>query len=232
MRVLELDLGGINLGRRYEAGVHKAEPFGEGLALITHMRGVCDDAGHVSAEIEVAVVNGQPGVRAIHARGVALTKTFLGERIPPLAQLVREVTLENTARLAVTDDGEIIGEIPVAVPMRHVRTPDGEVIGAAAVRAAGSAETLGAARDALEADLAQFTRKRHALTPVHLREVARVYREAVAAGISTQRAIQDRWPTISATTARRWVLLARKSGHLEPALGPWRAGERAESSAT
>jgi hypothetical protein len=223
-----LELGGVK--SREDLGAFAAEPFGEGLALVTWWEPVCDEEGVLLAEIEVGVVNGRPGVRAIHARGSALSKMLLRDRIPRLASLVSDVVRLRTVRLALDEKGEIVGEFPQAMPMRHILSAEGQIVGGSFVRAYQGAETLGPTRDALDAEIDQHLRSRHALTPRHLKEVARVYRDALAAGISTQRAIQDRWPPISGTTARRWVLRARREGYLEPALGPWKAGEQAAPS--
>ncbi len=58
-----------------------------------------------------------------------------------------------------------------------------------------------------------------------LREVADVYRDAHARKVSTQRAIQERWPTTDAN-ARRWVARARERGFLGKAPAARSAGEQ------
>jgi hypothetical protein len=67
-------------------------------------------------------------------------------------------------------------------------------------------------------------------TDEHFREVAAVYRDAVARGTSTQRAIQARWK-VSPTSARRYVQEARRRGLLGPAQGR-KAGERPTHTTT
>jgi hypothetical protein len=232
VRVLELGVPEVEW--REDLGLLTAEPFGDGLALITHGESVCDEKGVLLAEIEVGVVNGQPGVRAIRAHGAALTSTLLRQRIPPLTNLVGDVSLTNTVRLTVSDEGELVGELPVAMPMTYIRSPEGQIQGVSGVGNVESAESLGPARDAIEADLAQFsaTRRRRALTPSFLQKVTRVYRDAVKGGASTERAVMDRLGAPSKTTARRWIWHARKAGYLGPALGPWKAGERTEGSSS
>ena len=51
-----------------------------------------------------------------------------------------------------------------------------------------------------------------------------MYRDAAAAGESTETAIREKWNT-SASNARRWVWHARDRKLSGPALGPWQAGE-------
>lgn len=71
-------------------------------------------------------------------------------------------------------------------------------------------------------------RRRDRLTPSHLREVARVYREAWHAGKNPTRAVADHFDR-QYSTASRWVVAARKSGELGPADGS-RGGELEEPS--
>ena len=227
VRVFEFPLG-IQGRSSQDAGEFDAEPFGDGLALLTHVEPVCDADDDVVAEIEIGVVNGQPGVRSIRASGSALTSTLLRERVPALAQLVREVARARTVRLAVPEEGELVGERALGTPMDAIRDADGAIIGFRGVADVESAESLGPLRDALDADLDQTlaTRKPRTIDDAFLQKVAAVYRVAVAAGVSTQRAIQDELGPVSDAGARRWVQKARQGGHLGRSLGAWRAGEQ------
>jgi hypothetical protein len=111
-----------------------------------------------------------------------------------------------------------------------IRDKSGEVVG---VSFDGEAsESLGVGRDELDADLEDVlgARKKRTLDDDFLRKVAQIYREAHQSLLSTQAEIQRQLGPVSDATARRWVWLARKKGFLDPAIGPWKAGEKGDAS--
>lgn len=68
--------------------------------------------------------------------------------------------------------------------------------------------------------------RRRAITSGHLKQVAEVYRLALDQGQNPTQAVQDKF-VVSHSTAARWVMTARKQGHLGKA-HPRRAGEALE----
>ena len=142
-------------------------------------------------------------IRAAQSDGLT---TLLLRQLPGLGKLVREVVAANAVRVTRTEDGQVIGEYYVDAS---------EFSGLDAVRQELIAET--------EAQLAP--QRRRPLSDEFLADVADVYREALAAGSSTGRAIQERWPSTEAN-ARRWISRARKAGFLGDAPGVRRAGEQ------
>lgn len=69
------------------------------------------------------------------------------------------------------------------------------------------------------------TYQRRVLNDEFLVQVAEIYRNAVAMGVSTQHEIQAQLGPISDAAARRWVMMARRAGFLGDAPGPWKSGE-------
>lgn len=63
-----------------------------------------------------------------------------------------------------------------------------------------------------------LARRRNRITPAFLREVADVYREAYREGMPPTVAVKEHFGTTHSTAAR-WVMKARESGHLGPAQG-------------
>lgn len=73
-------------------------------------------------------------------------------------------------------------------------------------------------------------RNRRILDDEFMTQLAEVYRNAVSMGISTQSEIQRVFGPVSDTSARRWVVHARKAGYLGEAHGSWKAGEKNQGS--
>lgn len=73
-------------------------------------------------------------------------------------------------------------------------------------------------------------RQRRILDDEFMSSLAEVYRHAVSMGISTQNEIQRVFGPVSDTSARRWVMQARKRGYLGEAHGSWKAGEKNQGS--
>ena len=104
--------------------------------------------------------------------------------------------------------GKFVREFVKSEAATVVRTEDGEIVGERLLDETG------------------FTAPTHrALSEEFLRDVADVYRAALATGQSTQEAIRERWPT-SEANARRWVARAREDGYLGAAPARRRAGEQ------
>jgi hypothetical protein len=110
-----------------------------------------------------------------------------------------------------------------------MRDEDDRPVGELYLEAGGNPVGVGLLREELDAELERRPR-RQTLTEEFLREVAQVYRDALAQGVSTQTAIQRRWPT-SAANARRWIAKARGERLLGPAPSPRVAGERRQEEA-
>jgi hypothetical protein len=200
-----------------EIGESEAVPFGDGLALLQPLSiPLRNPQGEDLAELELGVVDGRPACVAIHARGhTRLTGTFL-RQLPPLRKLVTWAINGKVVRVMRHDDGRIVGEL-------YVRGQGAGVY----IDRERAEHPFGALREELTAELEDESKAsaRQALTDEFLKQVTSTYKEAAAKGVSTQKAIQERWPT-SPANARRWVAHARRRGFLGPAPGPRTPGEQ------
>jgi hypothetical protein len=122
-------------------------------------------------------------------------------------------------------------EVPEALDYLRRRRPLNEwkrhaLLELAAGRALGSERGEGIGDVIERAGRVPMAQRRNRITPEHLAEVARIYREAWEAGEHPTIAVQNYFG-ISHSTAARWVGQARRAGHLgRPAEGS-RGGEGA-----
>ena len=173
-------------------------PLAHGLALEANLEVPITSSGEPIATVEIGVVDGHPACTAIRALpGHQLTTRIL-RNLPGLGKLVKRQAAAATVRV-VRIDGKLAAE-------RYLAAED-------PFWDAGRQELLG------DLDTLLQPRHRRSLDDDFLRAVAEVYREARAAGGSTQRAIQERLGPTSEANARRWVARARKAGFLGAAPG-------------
>jgi hypothetical protein len=185
-------------------GTVECVPLAHGLALPARLDPVrVSVRGEPVAEVEVGVVAGRPACVAVRALPGHELTTRLLRQLPGLGRIVRAVAAAETVRV-VRADSELVGERYVDAEGSGFDAPRREVV--------------------RETEALLERRARRSLDDEFLREVAEVYRDALARGASTQRAIRERWPTTEAN-ARRWVARARQAGHLGPAPGRRRGGE-------
>lgn len=194
----------VNVGELASGHVYHCEkqdvveclPLAHGMAIPAGIKlPLLDENEEPFAELKVGVLAGRPvciGVQALAGHEL----TVLALRRFPIAKLVKWVVALEAVRVVRTDEG-LVGEHYIdASSMEDEST--GERF---------PTEGLDRGRQELLEDLT--TGRRRTITPEFLQEVASVYRDARATGQSTQRAIQERWPT-SEANARRWVALARE----------------------
>jgi hypothetical protein len=120
---------------------------------------------------------------------------------------------------------------PPITPRAIRRVPLAQYVRAAAGAAAVSATDLthiGHDDETGAAFIAIRGGYRHLYTDQFLREVAKVYREALAAGSAAPRKAVQEWQGVSTQTAARWIAEARKRG----ILGPTRPGKAGEEPKT
>ena len=178
-------------------------PFGPGLALAQPLVAPVLEGGEHLANIEIGIAQDQPACIGIHAvYGRPLTGAFL--RSLAVAAIVTEVAARNTFRVFRAARGRYIG-------LHYSEAFEG-MLG------------FGDGLEELRADVGQ---KRRALTPAFLREVARVYREAVARKQPPAKAVLEQLgsPGTRPETARRWIARARADGYLGKAPMEGKRGE-------
>jgi len=184
-----------------ETELHRSEytPFGQGYALPSSLKTeLAEEAPGL--EFEIGVRDGRPRCVAIRSTeaGPPITTTLLkSSRLPAIGRVVRECVAETAVRLVRIVDGDVIG-------LHGLSTPD--------LRATWEERVVD-----IDASLDDLERgeRRWRITDEHLEEVAAVYRDALAHGFSTAKAIAERWSTTE-ENARRWVVRARQRGFLPP----------------
>jgi hypothetical protein len=172
-------------------------PLGESFALPEWIRVVLEDEAP-GLEFEIRVRNGQPCCVAIRSleSGPPITTTLLKSgKLPAIGRLVRETVAERAVRLVRTVEGEVIGILSL------------------------STSDVFASWDERIADVntavmdIENSGQRWRMTDEHLKEVAKVYRDAYDRGVPTGREIANHFDTTE-QNARRWVARARADGHL------------------
>jgi hypothetical protein len=221
----DIDLRGLlNSYDRYEErGIDFIMPLGEGIAVPKHVLYDLDEPW--LPYLARAVIENTPaGPRCVDLRLVARPGgppvTPEGLRRVPLGKVVRAV--ERHQDVMHTMDQASLERLP-----SHIRDSIGEgpVWGAGGSRARGDRDAY---RRALARQRAEGRRWR--LDEATLREVAAVYREALAVGRPPTAAVQEHFGLATRGQAAKWVRRARQEGHLGPAPGRRVKGERSVSS--
>ncbi|MFD6684184.1 hypothetical protein, partial [Micromonospora parva] len=151
-----------------------------------------DPASAVSVVMGFDVVEGEVELREIYGVEIDLTlwMSHLVENFPPSGWKPFAIT-EMLRFLSIEEVRQQTTEAPPAPTKRT-----GEKV---QVKHAGGAQGSGG--------------KRHRITDEHLEEVARVYGEALRAGIPPTREVSDVFE-VSHSTAAKWVGAARRKGML------------------
>jgi len=175
-----------------------ALPIGDDTNPILHTR-----EGEPVAVLEIGVVGGRAACVGIRALPGSELTTLLLRQLEALQKLVSTVAAKRAVRVMRKDDN-LIG-------VRYI-----------------NAEEFTGMDEGRRVVEETVSGKPRALSDDFLREVAHVYRTALASRQSTERAICERWPT-SPANARRWVALARKRGLLGKAPRERGAGETTDN---
>ena len=181
-----------HLSRDPQRQVLEYVPLAHGLALEADCRATITWEGEAVAEVLIGAVDGRPAATAIRALPGRQLSTQVLRNMLGLGKLVRHAAGPATV---------------------YVCRVNGKVAAVRPLEAAGSPFLDAGRQELLEA--AEYRR----VDDDFLRQVAEVYRDARAAGRSTQRAIQEQLGPTSDANARRWVARARKAGFLGAAPG-------------
>ena len=179
-----------------------------------------DESVDPVVDIELAVEGGRVVCLGVQFRrrpgGRAVQSTDLGTL--PLKHLIRDAALPF-AHLRFSPDGSL-----------DLSPPDLIQTGAFERVRADQKEREEIQNEIKKAiDQHEHSRGRAAVTDEHLAEVAKVYREAAAAGQPPTQAVAIHFER-ARSTAGRWVVQARQAGHLRPARGDRQAGEAPSDS--
>jgi hypothetical protein len=187
-------------GRAHE---HEYRPLGDGWAIRTDLPitiALDDVQGLDGIRVELDMRDGRlqcVGVASEEENGPALTTSVLRRLGPVTSDLVAYFQTVVVVRLVELEDGTVAAERPIHRPTTE--------------------RPFSSPTEPSDEFLERYAKRpgRRPLSDEHLREIARLHREAALQGTPASPYIAETFPGYARATIRNWIRKARERGYLE-----------------